>query len=218
MLEAYFVRTATINRLRSGPLDSDLDDLATSLHQQGYASDSIRGYLRSCDQFAHWVVQQGYTIADANPTLVKRYISRLPRRPSGRLPKKSEGLAHLLKLWHLQKRLPAHSDEAPRTEIDQWLLCYDEYLVQVCSAAASTRRHYLRFARRFLTACFGAGRVDWSSYASPAGRRLCATRGGDQTRSWAKTSKYCRQIAPPIPRPQWGAGAGLPPVPFAEPG
>jgi site-specific recombinase XerD len=163
MLEAYFVRTATINRLRSGPLDSDLDDLATSLHQQGYASDSIRGYLRSCDQFAHWVVQQGYTIADINPTLLKRYISRLPRRPSGRLPKRAEGLAHLLKLWRLQKRLPEHSDEAPRTEIDQWLLRYDEYLIQVCGAAASTRRHYRRFARRFLTACFGTAPLDWSS-------------------------------------------------------
>ena len=47
MIEAYFFRTPTLNRLRSGPLGSDLDDLATSLRQQGYAWDSIRGYLEA---------------------------------------------------------------------------------------------------------------------------------------------------------------------------
>jgi hypothetical protein len=29
MIEAYFFRTPTLNRLRGGPLGSDLDDLAT---------------------------------------------------------------------------------------------------------------------------------------------------------------------------------------------
>ena len=59
MIEAYFFRTPTLNRLRGGPLGSDLDDLATSLRQQGYAWDSIRGDLRGCDQVARWLLQQG---------------------------------------------------------------------------------------------------------------------------------------------------------------
>jgi hypothetical protein len=73
MIEAYFFRTPTINRLRGGPLGSDLDDLANTLQQQGYAWDSIRHYLRGCDQFARWLSRHGYAVADVNPTLVKRY-------------------------------------------------------------------------------------------------------------------------------------------------
>ena len=34
MIEAYFFRTPTLNRLRGGPLGADLGDLATSLRQQ----------------------------------------------------------------------------------------------------------------------------------------------------------------------------------------
>jgi site-specific recombinase XerD len=163
MIETYFFRTSTINRLRDGPLGTDLDDLAIALQQQGYAWESIRGYLRGCDQFARWLPQQGYAIADVNPTLIKRYISGLQRPPSGRFPEGAQGLSHLLKLWGQKKRLPERIDEAPPTEADQWLLRYDQYLDQVCGAAVSTRHHYLRMARRFLATCFGTGRLAWSS-------------------------------------------------------
>jgi len=163
MIETYFSRPTTIDRLRGGPLGSDLDDLATALQHQGYAWDSIRGYLRGCDQFARWLPQHGYAVADVNQTLVKRYISGLQRPPSGRLPKAAEGLSHLLKLWRQKKRLPEHIDESPHTEADQWLLRYEQYLDQVCGSAASTRRHYLRIARRFLATCFGTGHLAWPS-------------------------------------------------------
>ena len=163
MIETYFSRPLTIARFRAGPLGVDLDDLATTLQQQGYAWDSIRHYLRGCDLFTRWLLQQGYTVADANPTLVKRYISGLQRPPSGRLPKGAEGLSHLLKLWRQQKRLPEANDETPRTEADQWLIRYEQYLDQVCGVAASTRRKYLRMTRLFLAACFGTGHLAWSS-------------------------------------------------------
>jgi hypothetical protein len=37
MLEHAFARTRVIARLRCGPLGPYLDDLATSLHHEGYA-------------------------------------------------------------------------------------------------------------------------------------------------------------------------------------
>jgi len=163
MIETYFSRTSTINRLRSGPLDSDLDDLTTTLHQQGYAQDSIQRYVRGCDHFGRWLFQQGYTISDVNETLVQGYISGLQRSPSGTLPKAAEGLSHLLKLWRQQKRLSEHSDDSSLTEAGHWLLRYAQYLDQVCGVAVGTRSHYLRMARRFLSACFGPGHVAWQS-------------------------------------------------------
>jgi hypothetical protein len=45
MIETYFSRPLTIARFRAGPLGADLDDLVTTLQQQGYAWDSIRHYL-----------------------------------------------------------------------------------------------------------------------------------------------------------------------------
>src|SRR6266705_1587313 len=115
MIELYFSRSSTITRLRCGPLGPDLEALATTLHQQGYTWESIRGYLRGCAQFGQWLSQQGYAVADVNPTLVRHYISGLQRPPSGRLPEGAQGLSHL------------------------------------------------RMARRFLTACFHTGHVNWPS-------------------------------------------------------
>jgi hypothetical protein len=60
MIERYFSRTFTITRLRYGPLGPELDTLATTLQQQGYTWESIRGYLRGCAQFGQWLSQQGY--------------------------------------------------------------------------------------------------------------------------------------------------------------
>jgi hypothetical protein len=122
MIETYFSRTPTINRLRGGPLGSDLDELATILHQQRYSQDSIRRYVRGCDHFGRWLSQHGYAIADVSQTLVKRYLSGLQRSPAGSLPKAGEGLSHLLRLWHQKKRLREPLDVFALTEADQWLL------------------------------------------------------------------------------------------------
>jgi len=163
MIETYFSRPSTLNRLRSGPIGSDLDDLAIALQQQGYAWDSIRNYLRGCDQFARWLSQHGYTPSDASQNLINRYISGLPRPPCGKLPKYAQGLSHLLKLWRQKQLLPEPIEPPPRTEADHWLRRYEQYLDQVCGLAASTRHHYLLIARRFLAACFGTGHLAWSS-------------------------------------------------------
>jgi len=163
MLENYFSRPSTLNRLRSGPIGSDVDDLATALHQQGYAWDSIRNYVRGCNQFARWLSQHGYAPSEVSQTLVNRYISELPRPPGGKLPKYAQGLSHLLKLWRQTLRLPERIEDPPRPEADHWLLRYEQYLDQVCGLAASTRHHYRRLARGFLATCLGTGRVDWSS-------------------------------------------------------
>ncbi len=172
MITTYFSRPSTLNRLRSGPLGDDLDELATALQQQGYAYDSIRGYVQGCDQFARWLLQHGYAPSDVNPTLVKRYISGLPRPPSGRLPKDAQGLSHLLKLWRQKKRLPELINEPPRTEADQWLRQYEQYLEHARGIAPSTRHQYLHgpaFPRRL----FWDRTSGLVIFASSADLRLC---------------------------------------------
>jgi integrase/recombinase XerD len=163
MIDTYFSRTSTLDHLRSGPLGADLDALASDLQRQGYARDSIRHYLRGCDQFARWLVQHGHAVTEVTPPLVQRYISELKRSPSGALPKAAEGLSHLHTYWQQQHRLPAAYPPAPETAAEQWLRRYAQYLEQVCGMATSTRHHYVRMARRFLTACFGTRPVEWQA-------------------------------------------------------
>ena len=74
MIEHGFTRTSVITRLRRGPLGAHLDTLAATLHQHGYAPDSIRRTLRAGDQFGRWLAHHGRKGARRSPSL--RGISR----------------------------------------------------------------------------------------------------------------------------------------------
>jgi hypothetical protein len=64
MLEHVFSRTRVIARLRCGPLGPYLDELATSLHHQGYAPSSIQRYLHAGDRFGRWLQRQGDVLSE----------------------------------------------------------------------------------------------------------------------------------------------------------
>ena len=106
MIEYGFARPSVITRLRRGPLGPHLDALATTLHQHGYAPDSIRRTLRAGEQFGQWLAQHSHAIADVDAALVARYLQTLPRPSAGRWPKAAAGLPHLLRLWQQQDLLP----------------------------------------------------------------------------------------------------------------
>jgi len=168
MIEHGFARTSVITRLRHGPLGAHLDTLATTLHQHRYAPDSIRRTLRACDQFGWWLAQHGYAIAEVDEALVERYLRTLPPPRVGRWPKAAAGLPHLLRLWHQQDLLPPRTSPPAQTDAAQWLGRYAQYLEHVCGAAPGTRTAYLRIVTRFLTALFGAGRVQWRTVSAQA--------------------------------------------------
>jgi site-specific recombinase XerD len=163
MIEQCFSRTSVVARLRLGPLAPYLDDFATTLHQQGYRPDSVRVFLRACDQFGQWLYQQEKSVADVDETVIERYTNSLPQPLSGRRPKAAEGLRHLLRFLRCHDIVPASPCTPPLTEAERWLKRYEQYLEQVRGVVASTRTPYLRMAKRFLTACFGLGQLDWQS-------------------------------------------------------
>jgi hypothetical protein len=92
MLEHFFTRTSVVAQLRSGPLGPYLDDLATHLHQQGYAPSSIQSYLRAGNSFGRWLHAQGYAVNEMDDAVFQRYVAGLNRYRSGHLPKAAEGL------------------------------------------------------------------------------------------------------------------------------
>ena len=168
MIEQCFTRPLVITQLRSGPLGSHLDALATTLHQHGYAPDSIRRAVRAGAQFGLWLSQQGAALADVNDALLARYLRTLPPPSVGRWPKAAAGLPHLLHLWRQQGLIPPAGTPLVATETTVWLGRYTHYLEQVCGTAPSTRTAYRRIVRRFLMTQFGADAVQWQTVSAQA--------------------------------------------------
>jgi hypothetical protein len=98
MIEHFFAHTSVVVRLKSGPLGSSLDDLATNLHQQGYAPSTIQRCLRTGDLFGRWLQRQGYDLTQIDAAAIQRYISGFERYRSGQLPKAAQGLRHIVGL------------------------------------------------------------------------------------------------------------------------
>src|SRR2546428_3399559 len=148
MLEQFYTQTSVITQFRRGLLGAYLDDLATTLHAQGYAHASIRCSLRHCDQFGQWLDAQRYTVAEVDETLVEQYLTRFPRSRNGRRPKAAQGLPHLIRLLRQQHLIPPPNSRCSPTALDQWLRQYEQYLEPVLGAAAGTRKRYLPIERR----------------------------------------------------------------------
>ena len=167
MLESLFVRTHVVTRLRCGPMGPYLDNLATRLHQQGYAPSSIQSYLRTSDTFGRWLHGQGYTVSELDEAVFQRYVAGLQRYRGGHLPKAAEGLHHLFTFLQQQGVLRPQRTVVPPAPVDQWLAAYDAYLKQVVGLAAGTCQGYRPMVRRFINACFGSQTPDWQSLTAP---------------------------------------------------
>ena len=164
MIEHCFVHTSIVARLRGGPFGPYLDDLATILHQQGYAPSTIQRCLRTGDLFGRWLQGQGYDVTQIDERAIQHYINGLERYRSGQLPKAAQGLKHIVEL--LRQRGSLIDRQSP-TPVDQWIAQYDAHLEQVAGLALGTRQSYRRMARRFITSCFGAKQPDWQTLTAP---------------------------------------------------
>jgi integrase/recombinase XerD len=168
MLEQFYTQTSVITEFRRGLLGAYLDDLAATLHEQGYAQASIRCSLRHCDQFGQWLDAQRHAVAEVDETLVEQYLNRFPRSRNGRRPTAAQGLPHLLRLLRQHDIIPPPNGRCSPTAIDQWLRLYEQSLDHVLGAAASTRKSSRLIARRCLRACFGGGPLHWKAIEAQA--------------------------------------------------
>ena len=66
MLSIYFENSRTIEQLSSGPAGSYLDEFASHLHLDGYASGTARRYIRAAVHLGLWVDTVNCLIEDLN--------------------------------------------------------------------------------------------------------------------------------------------------------
>ena len=167
MLEHIFRRTHVVTRLRCGPMGPSLDNLATRLHQQGYATSSMQSYLRTSDRCGRWLHGQGYTVSELDEALFQRSVAGLQRDRGGHLPKVAEGLHHLFTFLQQQGVIRSQPAVVPTAPVDQWLAPYDADLKQVVGLAVGPCQGYRPIGRRFMNTCFGAQAPDGQSLTAP---------------------------------------------------
>ncbi len=163
MIDSIFVRASVLARLHRNPLQPHLEQLATTLHKQGYARSSIQNCVLAGDKFGWWLQRQGCVNTEIDETLLERYVAGLKRYRSGKRCKAAAGLNHLFRILRQQGVVVERQAATLIAPVDQWLARYEQYLEQVVGAAIGTRQRYRPIVRQFITKCCISGEIDWSS-------------------------------------------------------
>jgi site-specific recombinase XerD len=167
MLDTYPIWPHIRARLEAGPLGPYLDGFVAALRQTGYSPGQIRRHLHAADRFGGWRRRHGIVATAIDEAIVARFIAGLGRypsraRPRGRLRELASGV-HRLGTWLWEQAIaPRHLGIAADTAVDRWLRTFDAHLGHVAGLAAGTRHTYLRYARTFLQARFGARAPAWA--------------------------------------------------------
>lgn len=167
MLNTFRIWPHIRARLETGPLGPYLDDFIAALRQKGYSPRGIRRHLHATDRFGDWLRRHGIVATAIDEAIVARYVAGLGRyasraRPRGQLPELAFGV-HRFGEWLWEQAIaPRHLGVAADTAADRWLRTFDVHLDHVAGLAAGTRQTYLRYARAFLRARFGARAPAWA--------------------------------------------------------
>ena len=172
MLETLSVRPRICDQIRSGPLGRWVDDFVDVLMTRGYATSTVRRYVRAAALFSSWLDQQRVAVPDVDETLVTRFVTGLTRRPSstrpsGRLPDVAYGVRLLAAHLWTRGVAPCPVPVAAPCESEQWLQRFDDFLMQAHGLVVGTRRMYRRYAAAFLAECAGTPTPDWSRVTAP---------------------------------------------------
>ena len=146
--------------LRSTSLGADADAFAAHLARRRIAWSTAERYLRVASHFGRWIDRRG---ARASRSSVHAFVARhLPRCQCHGRPLRSKipvraAIGHLTKVLRAASRFD--EELPPRTLVDVEVDRFDEYLVSVLGAAASTRGRRRLDIRQFLISVFAGGPV-----------------------------------------------------------
>lgn len=168
MLESRNIWPQIAVRIRCGPVGSCVDGYLAQLASDGYSNHGIRRHIHGVDRFGCWLAGQALQLCDVDERTVERFVDEAGRTPSARCRDgRLSGVASSARrfagyLWD-QGLVDAHSAERAVTDTERWLELYDNHLCQVQGLTLGTRRHYLRYARRFAQQHFKSPTLDWST-------------------------------------------------------
>src|SRR5260370_38613780 len=127
MVQTFFKRSRTINRLRQGPLAGHIDLLAERLAAHGFSRVHSRIQLRLVGHFNRWLDQKGIGAKQLDEALIERYWHYFDRKKRVRSFDVS-ALVRLLDLLREQGITPRCATEAVPTRRETLLDMYRRYL------------------------------------------------------------------------------------------
>ena len=80
MVQTFFKRSCTIDRLRQGPLAGHIDLLAERLAAHGFSRVHSRIQLRLVGHFNRWLDQKGISAKQLDEALIERYWHYFERK------------------------------------------------------------------------------------------------------------------------------------------
>lgn len=134
-----------------GPLAPFSEGLRGVLAGQGYAGDTVTDHVRLLAALSGWLGGQGLDAAGLTAGKAEEFLR--DRRSRGfRTGVSHRAIAPILGFLRSLGAAPPQVERAPATRMESLLARYRAYLSGERGVSASTCRHYLRCAGRFLAA------------------------------------------------------------------
>ena len=166
MLEQFFKSPAPADRLRGGPLGSQLELFAENLLSLGYAPATIRWQLWLLADLGRWLQIGGRRVVDLSEAVIREFLEDRGRRGclhGGNASAALKFLDHLRSVGTVPASL-SDAEPSPRQRIEQ---SYEKHLREVRGLAVATITGYLPIARQFVGERFRGEDIDL--------RELCAS-------------------------------------------
>ena len=78
MLESYFKRDHTLDRLRAEPTGRYMDNFAETLHTKGYGVWAAQAYLRAAAHLGIWMKRKGFSVMKLDEQVIAEFARHLP--------------------------------------------------------------------------------------------------------------------------------------------
>ena len=186
MVEQYFRAVHVRARLHAGGLGEYADEVIAYLDRRGHRVSTVHTYVQAMEHFARWVRQRGETLGAVDSVTVTRFLTgHLPRchcptpAPCRRRGMRAP-LRHLLTVLGVPA-LARTRAVVPPPAMAPVLADYAAHLHATCGLAPATCRYRLRYAREFLGAHFGRGRVDATALTARDIRAFVTARATPST-------------------------------------
>jgi integrase/recombinase XerD len=144
-------------RARGGALRDHVEAFTVALVSRGYAGSTVKEHVRLAADLGRWLKSEGKLVVNIDERIGAQFLAHLRR--CGRA-ERSHGTAVQLLLRLLREsgavRVP-RVVEPPRDSVSEVVHSFERHLAEERGLHPSTRRIYLRIARRFLSGQLNRG-------------------------------------------------------------
>ena len=158
MIDQFYSPGAKLSHFRGGPLGAHIDDFASHLSCQGYATHTARLKIGLAADFSTWLARRHLDIEDLEEERLAEFLKTRKRRLALRRGDRSS-LVQLL--YHLRSSgaVPMPIVTLSTKPADRISRDYAQFLVHQRGLSRSTVTNYVAIACRFLEARFDTGKL-----------------------------------------------------------